>query len=152
MVRHALITKDRRLPWIPQTLADRLDEEGAKREKALAEARRRPAGSAADTEAGGLQWLEKQVRDYQEYRASFTTEQLRAPGVWGDPSGDGRKRLDAEVAAMRNLSADDQRQVDALGLESRNLGRQAQAATTNANPGEAAQLRAAVERARRAGP
>ena len=39
-----LITKDHRLPWIPQTLADRLDEEGQKRDKALAEARRRPAG------------------------------------------------------------------------------------------------------------
>ena len=86
-----LITKDKRLPWIPQTLADRLDEEGEKREKALAEAKRRPAGSGADSAAGGIQWLEKQVRDYQQYRASFTAEQLRAPAVWGDPAGEGRK-------------------------------------------------------------
>ncbi|MEO7135900.1 MAG: hypothetical protein ABI024_16965 [Vicinamibacterales bacterium] len=37
-----LITKDKRLPGLPQTLADRLDEEAAKRDKALAEAKRRP--------------------------------------------------------------------------------------------------------------
>ncbi len=84
-----LITKDKRLPWLPQTLADRLDEEAAKREKVLAEAKRRPSGIADDA-AGGLKWLEKQVRDLQQYRASFTAEQLRAPAVWGDPTGAGR--------------------------------------------------------------
>ena len=86
-----------------------------------------PGGQVADTAAGGIQWLEKQVRDYQQYRASFTAAELRAPGVWGDPTGEGRKRLDAEAAALRKLSVADQQQVDALGLESRNLERQAQA-------------------------
>jgi alpha-tubulin suppressor-like RCC1 family protein len=42
-----LITKDKRLPWIPQTLADRLDEEGEKRQKALADAKRRTTGGVA---------------------------------------------------------------------------------------------------------
>ena len=137
-----LITKDKRLPWIPQTLADLLDEEGAKRDKALAEARRRKPGTVADDAAGGIQWLEKQVRDYQQYRASFTTEQLRAPGVWADPAREGRKRLDAEIAAMRNLSPADQQKSDAIGLESRNLARQAQAETRNKNTEEAARLQA----------
>ncbi len=95
-----VITKNGRLPWIPQTLAELLDQEGAKREKALAEARRRP-GAVPDDAAGGATWLEKQVRDYQQYRASFSAEQLRAPGVFGDPTGAGRKRLDAEIAAIR---------------------------------------------------
>ncbi|HEX8029317.1 MAG TPA: hypothetical protein VF491_12675 [Vicinamibacterales bacterium] len=138
-----LITKDKRLPWIPQTLADRLDEEGARREKALAEAKRRPAGQIPDSAAGGIQWLEKQVRDYQQYRASFSPEQLRAPAVWGDASGEGRKKLDADAARMRNgLTAADQQQVDAMGLESRNLERQAQVETRNKNTEEAARLRA----------
>lgn len=38
-----VITKDGRLPWIPQTLADRLDREGEKRDKALAEWRQQMA-------------------------------------------------------------------------------------------------------------
>ena len=136
-----LITKAGRLPWIPQTLADRLDEEGEKREKALAEAKRRPAGTVGESDAGGVRWLEKQVRDYQQYRASFTGEHLRAPAVWGDASGEGKKRVDAEIAALRNLSPEDQKQADALGLESRNLERQAQAEIRNKNPEAAARLR-----------
>jgi hypothetical protein len=136
-----LITKDKRLPWIPQTLVDRLDIEGEKRATALADARRRLAGVVKDDEAGGIHWAEKQVRDYQRYRASFTPEQLRAPAVWGDPTGDGRKRLDAQIAELRTLSPADQQQVDAVGLESRNLERQAQAEIRNKNPEEAARLR-----------
>ena len=136
-----LITKNGRLPWIPQTLADRLDEEGQKREKALAEARRRKPGVVPDSAAGGIQWLEKQVRDYQQYRASFSAEQLNSPGVLGDVSGEGRKQMEAEIARLRNLSPADQQQVDALGLESRNLERQAQAETRNKNTEEAARLR-----------
>jgi hypothetical protein len=137
-----LVTKDNRLPWIPQTLADRLDEEGKRREKALAEARRRPSGLVADSAAGGIQWLEKQVLDYQQYRASFTADQLRSAAVWGDPTREGRKRLDAEIAALRKLEAADQQQVDTIGLESRNLERQAQAETRTQNTEEAARLRA----------
>lgn len=137
-----LITKDKRVPWIPQTLADLLDEEGEKRDKALAEGRRRKPGIVADDAAGGLQWLEKQVRDYRQYRASFTPEQLRAPGVWGDATGEGRKRMDAEIAAMRKLSPPEQQKADAMGLESRNLERQAQVETRNKNAEAAAALRA----------
>jgi hypothetical protein len=96
-----LITKDGRLPWLPQTLAERLDVEGEKRRRALDEAKRRPAGLVADDAAGGVQWLQKQVDDLAAYRASFTAEQLRGPAVWGDPTGTGKKRLDAELNAMR---------------------------------------------------
>lgn len=136
-----MITKDGRLPWIPQTLADRLDEEGEKRQRALADARRRQAGAVADDAAGGVTWLEKQVRDYQQYRASFSAEQLRAPAVWGDPTGAGRRKQEAEAAALRNLTPEDQRRFDALGLESRTLERQAQAETRSKNTEEAARLR-----------
>lgn len=136
-----MITKDGRLPWMPQTLADRLDEEGAKRLQALAEAKRRSGGAVADDAAGGITWLEKQVRDYRQYRASFSAEQLRAPAVWGDPTGEGRRRQEAEAAALRELTPEDQRRFDALGLESRTLERQAQAETRNKNTEEAARLR-----------
>jgi len=111
-----LITRDQRVPWLPQTLADLLDEEHEKRERALAEARTRPAGLVPDTAAGGVTWLEKQVRDLREYRAAFPAQALRAPGVWGDPTGEGRKRLDAEAAALRRLSAADEQQLEALRL------------------------------------
>ena len=136
-----LITKDGRLPWIPQTLADRLDVEGARRRDALAAWNKTTAGMKAvdpvaiqktfemlaKTDPAGAQKyltsmkeqaaelerqqkhvypamtaaLEQQVKDYEEYRASFSAEQLRAPAVWGDVSGEGKRRLDAEIAALR---------------------------------------------------
>ncbi|MEO6010153.1 MAG: hypothetical protein ABIU38_19055, partial [Vicinamibacteraceae bacterium] len=136
-----LITKEKRLPWMPQTLADRLDVEGEKRQKALADAKRRPTGGASEDGAGSIAWLETQVRDYQRYRASFTAEQLNAPAVWGDPTGAGRRTQEADAAALRNLGADDQKRFDALGLESRTLERQAQVETRNQNAAEAARLR-----------
>ena len=115
-----LITKDKRLPWIPQTLADRLDLEGAKREKALEEARRRPSGIADDA-AGGVKWLEKQVRDYQQYRASFSAEQLRGPAVWADPTNEGRTRLENEARALRKLSAEDEKRAAVGGPVAREI-------------------------------
>jgi alpha-tubulin suppressor-like RCC1 family protein len=136
-----IVTRDGRLPWIPQTLADRLDEEGEKRQRTLADVKRRTAGVPGADAAANLEWLEKQVRDYQQYRASFSAEQLRSPAVWGDPSGAGRTRQEAEAAALRELSPDDQRRFDALGLESRTLERQAQVETRNKNADEAARLR-----------
>jgi hypothetical protein len=96
-----LITKDGRLPWVPQTLADRLDVEGEKRRRALDEAKRRSAGRVADDAAGGVGWLQKQMDAYEAHRASFTAGELGAPAVSGDASGAGRKRLDAEIAAIR---------------------------------------------------
>ncbi len=136
-----VITKDQRLPWIPQTLADRLDEEGARRERALADAKRRPAGMVKDDAAGGIDWLEKQVRDYQQFRASFSPQQLQMPAVLAVPAHELRSRLDAEANAVRKLSPADQQQVDSIGLESRNLARQAQVETRNKNLDEAERLR-----------
>ena len=103
------VTRDGRLPWIPQTLADRLDEEGRRRREALDEARKRPVGLVADDAAGGIQWLEKQVKDYEAYRASFTPEQLKAPAVSGDPTGERRRRLDADIASARGTPAPGER-------------------------------------------
>ncbi len=136
-----VITKDTRLPWIPQTLADRLDEEGARRERALADAKRRPAGIVKDDDAGGIKWLEKQVRDYQQYRGTFTPQQLQMPAVLAVPATELRNKLDKEAAELRKLSPADQQQADAMGLESRNLERQAQVETRNKNVEEAARLK-----------
>ena len=126
-----VITKDGRLPWIPQTLADKLDAEGERRRKKLEEwqrtrAQMKPMDEAAAQKtyemlkksdpAGAEKFLaearsqaeevkrlqqevypantaqfEKEVKDYEQYRASFTVEQLRAPAVWGDqlaPAGE----------------------------------------------------------------
>lgn len=44
---------------------------------------------------------EKQVADYEAYRASFTAAELQMPAVWGDPTGAGRARLNAEATARR---------------------------------------------------
>jgi alpha-tubulin suppressor-like RCC1 family protein len=149
-----VITKDGRLPWIPQTLADKLDAEGDRRRKKLEEWQRTrsqlkvmdaaaaqktyemlkksdPAGAEKflaevksqaeevkrlqqDVYPANTAQLEKEVKDYEQYRASFTAEQLRAPAVWGDPSGAGRRKLDADIAALQVLPPAVQAQIDAL--------------------------------------
>ena len=172
-----LVTKNGRLPWIPLTLADKLDVEGAKRDRALTEymagqARATPPDLAAAERAAQMMrpsdpagadkylqtvretiqelarqqkevipariaFLKKQVEMYQAYRAGFTPEQLRAPAVWGDPSGEGKKKLDARIVELRSLTPDEQRQVDDWGRESRALELQART-----NAADAAKLRA----------
>ena len=158
-----LITKDGRLPWIPQTLADKLDAEGDRRSKKLAEwqqdrSRMKPMDQAAaqktyemlkKTDAAGADkfmgtvkeqaeelrrlqqdvypattaQMEKEVNDYQRYRASFTAEQLRAPAVWGDPAGAARKKLDADVAALQALTPAEQAAIDALPRDNERAAR-----------------------------
>ena len=56
--------------------------------------------------------LEKELRDYEKYRASFTAAQLQSPAVWGDASGQSRRELDAKIASLQALTPDEQRQVD----------------------------------------
>ena len=177
-----LITKDGRLPWIPQTLDDKLTVVGAKRENALAEwtksrANLKPMDQAAmqksydalkkSDPAGAEKFLEtmkeqareierqqrevtpmitaefeKQVSDYKQYRASFTPEQLKQPAVWADPTGLGRKQLDARIAALQALTPQEQAQVDDLGRQSRDLLRQSQAEAAKKNTDTAAKLSA----------
>ena len=87
--------------------------------------------------------LEKQIADFKKYRASFSAAELAAPAVWGDPTGEGKKKQEADTAALRTLTPDEQKQADDWGRESRALERQAQVeASTNKNPVEAARLRA----------
>jgi alpha-tubulin suppressor-like RCC1 family protein len=154
-----LITKDGRLPWVPVTLAEKLDVEGEKRERALAEWKSSIAGMRMPDEAtmqktyemlkksdpagaekmltsvreqreelARLQRdvyplqtasLERQLQEYRRYRASQSADALRSPAVRGDPSGDGKRQLDAEVTRLRALPAADQQQVDALTKQGR---------------------------------
>ena len=149
-----VITKDGRMPWIPQTLGDKLDAEGKRRREKLAEWQKtRSQMKAMDeataqktyemlkkSDAAGAEkfltemksqaeemrrlqqdvypattaQLEKEVKDYEQYRASLTAEQLRAPAAWGDPSGAGRRKLDADIAALQALPPAVQAQIDAL--------------------------------------
>lgn len=177
-----LITKDGRLAWIPVTLAEKLDAEGEKRERALAEwnrglANRKlpdeastqktyemlkktdPAGAERFLEDAREQRaelarlirdvyplttasLERQVAEYRKYRASLSPEALRSPAVWGDPTGEGKKQLEARLAAIRALPAADQQKADALTQQGRALERQAQAEAAKKNTAEATRLRA----------
>jgi len=136
-----IITKEGRLPWIPQTLADKLDAEGARRKKALDDWKR-DRRSTNEPDRAVLAEIEKQVREYEQYRASFTPEQLRQPAVWGDPNDEGKRKRDAEIASLQHLTPEEQKQADAWGQESPALERQAQVeAVKNKNAGEATRLR-----------
>jgi hypothetical protein len=87
--------------------------------------------------------LEKQVADLQKYRASFSAAELASAAVNGDPTGELKRKLDADLNALRALTPADQKQVDEWGREGRAMERQAQVeASTNKNAAEAARLRA----------
>jgi alpha-tubulin suppressor-like RCC1 family protein len=158
-----VITKDGRLPWIPQTLADKLDAEGKRRRDKLAEYLKTRSQMKVMDEAAALKTyealkktdpagadkfmatiaeqreevkrlqeqvypaniaqLEKEVKDYEQYRASFTAEQLRAPAVWSDTSGAGRKKLDADIAALQQLPPAVQAEIDALPRDNERASR-----------------------------
>jgi hypothetical protein len=181
-----VMTKDGRLPWIPLTLADKLDAEIKARTDALENWKREQTGArppdvaAAERAAESLRKtdpagadkfvatvketlaeferrqrelvpartaaLEKQVNDARAYRASFTAEQLQMAAVWGDESGDGRRRLDARIRELQALTPDEQRQgrgADARAIRNAHMERvspQIEAASaeyqlTNLRPG-----------------
>lgn len=176
-----VMTRDHRLPWIPQTLGDRLAREESRRQRALDEWNKTKAGRTLPDETASLKTYEmlkktdpagadrflatmrevaEEVRQakaaepktdahlmahlqaVRAYRSTFSQAELNAPAVWMDRNGDGRQRLDARIAELQKLSPDEQRQVDALGREARDLERQAQIeANTNKNASAAAALR-----------
>jgi hypothetical protein len=115
-----LITKDGRLPWIPVTLADKLDAEGEKRERALAEWKanlanmKMPDTAPTDVRAElerlqrdvyPLQTasLERQLAAYKQYRAAQSPEALRSAAVLGD--SDWRGQEEARGSACRTSRA-----------------------------------------------
>jgi len=149
-----VMTKDRRLPWIPQTLRDRLDQEEQKHQRALDDWKALKAGRTVPDEAAQLKTyellkktdpagaetflatardaieqtkkakadepltdahLQRHLTAVRDYRASFTDTQLNAPAIWIDTTGDGRRRLDARIAELQKLPADQQKLADTLG-------------------------------------
>ncbi len=176
-----VMTRDHRLPWIPQTLGDRLQREEQKRQRALDDWNASKASLKVPDEAAQMKTydmlkrtdpagaekflataretieqvrqakseepltdahLQGQLTALRAYRASFTAAQLNAPAVWADKSGDGRKRLDAQIADLQKLSASEQTEVDGLGRDARALEREAQVEqNVNKNAAAAATLR-----------
>jgi alpha-tubulin suppressor-like RCC1 family protein len=172
-----LISKGGRLPWIPQTLEDKLNAEAAKRERALDDWRRSSAAMKAPDEAklrdayelmkksdpAGAEKmmttlrvqaeelaryqrdiipattaaLEKQVSDLRQYRASFSRQELQSPAVWGDPSGEGKRRLDARLAELRKQLKGPRGERERVALAVQAL--MAEYDLTNLRPGDAAQ-------------
>jgi hypothetical protein len=133
-----IVTKDGRLPWIPETLADKLDAEGTRRKKALEEWSQGRVISS-DIDKATAAELAKQVRDYEQYRASFTAEQLHQPGVWGDSTNAGKRALDAQIATLQRLPPDERglRITDAMAqyrLTSLKPGAAADAMTVKPDP------------------
>lgn len=175
------MTKDGRLPWIPQTLADRLDLEGKRRERALTEWQQTRASIKAPDEAtvrktrdmlaktdpeGARKYatemdalraevkhnnevvypattarMEKELSDYETYRASFSATDLARPGVWSDPTGAQKRELDARLEKMKALPPPDQQNYDQWTREARDLDRQARS-LDKTNQDEATRLRA----------
>jgi hypothetical protein len=86
--------------------------------------------------------LERQVQEYQRYRASLSAEALRSPAVYADTTGAKKREMEARLAAIRNLTPADQQRADELTKQANALGRQAQAEAAKKNTAEAARLRA----------
>jgi hypothetical protein len=176
-----VMTKNRRLPWVPQTLGDRLAREENRRQRALDDWNRMKAERTLPDEAAAMKTyhmlkktdlvgaekflaalrdtaeqmrqakaaeprtdahLMAHLKAVQDYRASFSPQGLDSPAVWTDKSGDARKRLDAHIADLQKLTAEEQQEVDQLGRQARDLERQARVeANTNKNAAAAAELR-----------
>ena len=161
-----VISKNGRLPWIPQALGDRLDRIGAARERALADWRNARALRTAPDQAmidrtaalrrktdpaGADQYVEnmrrltadlqgaqakdatreahltKLLNEYRAYRASFTAQQLAMPAVWGDSNDLARQAMEAQIAELEELSADEQERAGEIREHSRTLEREAAA-------------------------
>jgi hypothetical protein len=87
--------------------------------------------------------FQKQMDDLKKYRMSFSAAQLASPAMWADSTGAGKKEMEAKVAAINQLTPEEQKRADDWGKESRSLERQAQVeATKNKNQEESARLRA----------
>src|SRR5262249_4970893 len=85
--------------------------------------------------------FEKRMNDYHRYRASFSPEQLQAPAVWADPTGEKKKQVDTRIRELHQLSTTEQKQLDDWARDERNLERQAQVAAVAKNTTEATRLR-----------
>lgn len=138
-----IITKDGRLPIIPVTLADWFDQEANNLTKRLDEVHKRIGDKAyASIEAQNRQEeaeLQRQIRALGAYRASFSSDDLRAAWVHHGPRGREAQELEARVKAIEALSPEDQAQVNDLGTRARALQRQA--LTRGTAPEEATRLR-----------
>src|SRR5262249_4901988 len=86
--------------------------------------------------------LEKELGDYRKFRASLTPEQLGSPAVPGDPNGQLKRDSDAKAAKLRELTPDEQKQIDQWTSEIRPLERQAGDEKGNRSADAAARLRA----------
>jgi hypothetical protein len=140
-----MITKDGRLPIVPVTLADRLDQEAAFLAKRLDDIRGALAGKPdAAVEAiqrRNMAQVRRQVEALRAYRASFSADQLRAAWIRNDggPQSPEWRQMEAQVKALEALSPADQAQVNEIGVRVRAL--QLQARTRGTAPDEAARLR-----------
>lgn len=140
-----LITKDGRLPIVPVTLADRLDQEAGFLAKRLDDINGALAGKPdAAVEAiqrTNMAQVQRQVGALRAYRASFSADQLRAAWVRhdGEPQSPEWRQMEAQVKALEALSPADQVHVNEIGVRVRTL--QLQARTRGTAPEEAARLR-----------
>lgn len=137
-----VMTKDKRLPWIPQTLGDRLDQETAKRQRAIDDWNETKAGLKVPDEAAQMKTyemlkqgdpagaekflatvrdtiaqvkkakseepimdahLQRHLQAVRDYRATFTAAQLNQPAMWTDPTREGQRRLDTNIAEFQRL-------------------------------------------------
>jgi hypothetical protein len=141
-----MIAKDGRLPIVPVTLADRLDQESAYLATRLGEVRQSLASSPPATvetiQRGELTELLRQVEALRTYRASFTPEQLRSAWIRNDDSRQSPEwpQTQTQIKALETPSLQDQAELNAIGARVRAL--QLQARTRGTTPDDAAKLRA----------
>ncbi len=141
-----MIAKDGRLPIVPVTLADRLDQESADLAKRLGEVRQslasNPPATVETIQRGELTELLRQVEALRTYRASFTPEQLRSAWIRNDDSRQSPEwpQTETQIKALETPSLQNQAELNSIGARVRAL--QLQARTRGTTPDDAAKLRA----------
>lgn len=140
-----MITSDGRLPIIPVTLGDRLDQEAAFLAKRIEEVgvaiAQKPPSTVEAIQRRELAELSRRVEALKTYRASFSADQLRSPWIRNDggPQTPQWRQVEAQVKVLQALSSEDQAQVNELGARARTL--QQNARTRGTAPEDAARLR-----------
>lgn len=112
-----------RLPAVPETVMDWMDNEQRNQEVLLASARRSKDNAPGNAVAGSnLEMAQTSFDAYRAFRAKLTPEELASP--WALATAEAEREWAPRIRQIEQLPADEQREVNERAQRSRALERQ----------------------------
>jgi hypothetical protein len=139
---YVLLNRDGRLPVVPETVKDWMDNEQRIEEKILADAQRSKDNARGNPIAElNLELAKRRLEACRGYRAKLSPAELAAP--WGLATAEAEREWAPRIKQITQLPPAVQQEVNARAQQSRALERQAVVERTkNRNPAEADKLMA----------